>query len=153
VGATLDDTFYPILLSRLDQPVVRAEAEAYFQKLAALADRAIRRGERYVVIVLSDVGGFSPAGRKVMAEAHASYVTPERNAATLTALVPVDNAIVRGAVTAFRWVAPQLVSSLRPVRSLDAAIDEALHILDENGAPFRGDLQGLRRALGLRPRA
>jgi hypothetical protein len=153
VPADLDDTFYPVLLSRIEEPLARAEAEAYFRKIAELADRALRNGERYVVIVTSEVETFSAAGRRAVADAQAAHLTPERIAVALAALVPFDSAIVRGAMTALRWVSPRLVDSIQPVSSLDAAVDEALRILEANRTPFRGDVSALRRKLAPRSRA
>lgn len=150
VPAELNDTFYPILLSRMEEPLAPGETDAYFQKLVALADACLRTGERYVVIVTSDVVKFGAAGRKQVAEAETRYLTPARNGVTLAAYVPVDNAFVRGAVTALRWISPEIVKSIRVVASLELALHEALRTLHGNGTPFTGELAGLRRALGLR---
>jgi hypothetical protein len=149
VPASLNDAFYPVLLSRFDDPLTRSEADAYFQKLTALADKAIRKSERYVVIILNDVTKFTAAGRKQVAEAQARYLTPEQNAVTLAAFIPIDNAFVRGSVTALRWFAPEIVKSIRLVASLELAFAEALRMLDANGFPFGGNRQLLRLALGL----
>jgi hypothetical protein len=147
VPAALNDRFYPILLSRTDEPVTDAELDAFFTKLAMLADEGIRKGERYVVIVLNDPTKFSPAGRRKVAEMQAHYVTPRRNDVTLAAFIPIDNAFVRGAVTALRWVSPDIVKSVQFVPTVDAALREALATLEANGTPFTGDLPALRRAL------
>jgi hypothetical protein len=150
VTAELNDTFYPILLSRIDEPVTLGEIENYFKKLVRLADDGLRKRERYVVIVVSDVVKFSAAGRRQVGEVQARYLTPQRNEVTLAAFVPVDNAFVRGIVTAVRWFAPDLVKSIELVSSLEVALDKALSALESNGTPFKGDRSALRRAMGLR---
>jgi hypothetical protein len=149
VPATLNDAFYPVLLSRLDDPLTRREVEAYFQKIAALADKGRRKGEQYVVIVLNDVTKFTAANRKQVAEVQALYLTPEQNAVTLAAFIPIDNALVRGALTALGWFAPEMAKSTRPVASLEVALEEALRLLETKGFPFNGNRKLLRLALGL----
>lgn len=148
--AELNDTFYPILLSRMEEPLAAAEADAYFTKLVRLADACIRTGERYVVIVTSDVVKFGAASRKQIAAAETRYLTPERNQVALAAYLPIDNSFVRGAVTALRWISPEIVKAVRVVPSLEVALHEALLVLNGNGTPFTGELVALRRALGLR---
>jgi hypothetical protein len=149
VVAVLNDTFYPVLLSRIEEPLAPKELESYFQKLAGLADRAILKRERYVVIVMDDISKFSAAGRKQIAEVQARYVTPQRNDATLAAYASIDNAFVRGAVTAIRWFAPDLVRHLHVSASREDALDEALSALERRGTPFAGDFRALRAAMGL----
>lgn len=148
--AELNDAFYPVLLSRIEEPLALHEVEAYFKKLTSLADVGIRRRERYVVIVLSDVVKFSAAGRKQVAEVQARFLTRERNDVTLAAFVPIDNALVRGALTALRWLSPEIVQSVRIVPSLEVALHEGLELLASNGTPFTGERLALRRAMGLR---
>jgi hypothetical protein len=150
VSAVLDDSFYPILLSSMTEPVVREEVEAYFHKLIQLADAAIGEREKYVVIVTSDVTKFTAASRKLVADAQARFMTAARDSITLSSYVPIDNALVRGAATALRWIAPEIVKTIRFVPSLKVALDEALAALEANGTPYGGDRPALRRALGIR---
>jgi hypothetical protein len=149
VPTELNDRFYPILLSRLEDPTTTGEIETFFRKLAALADAGIRKHERYVVIVTSNVLKVSPALRKQVAEVQRRILTPERNEVTLAAFVPIDNSFVRGAVTALGWIAPDMMQSVQVVASLQLALDEALRVLQANGTTFRGDRAALRSALGL----
>jgi hypothetical protein len=149
VPAALDDQFYPILLSRFDEPVTEGELDSYFQKLVVLADEGIRRKNRYVVIVLNDPTTFSAAGRKKVAAAQARYMTPKRDDVTLAAFIPVDNPIVRGAVTALRWVSPEIAKSIHCVPTLEAALKNAIASLEANSTPFTGNLYELRRTMGV----
>jgi hypothetical protein len=149
VTAILIDAYYPILISRFVEPLTRVEADGYFQKLVALADEAIRKGERYVVISVTDATKFSAAGRKQIQDSQERYITPARNAVTLAAFVPIDNQFVRGAVTALSWFLPEVVKHIRVVRSVEVAFDETLRCLEEGGTPFTGDRQAVRRVLGL----
>ena len=149
VPAELNDRFYPILLSRMDDPVTSAEAEAYFEKLIVLADEGIRSGRKYTVITTSNIMKFTAASRKHVADAQARYLSADRNDVTLAAFLPIDNSVIRGMMTAFRWVAPRLLQYVHVVPSLEAALDDALRALADNGTPFKGDLQALRRVLDL----
>lgn len=149
VPAVLDDMFYPVLLSSVHEPLAHAEIDAYYSKLTMLADEAIRTRRKYVVIVISDVVHFTAAGRKIVTDAQARFMTAERNDATLAAFVPVDNMLVHGILTAMGWLAPEMIKSVRVVRSLEIALSEALSTLAANGTPFVGDHLALSRALGL----
>jgi hypothetical protein len=149
VPAALNDTFYPVLLSSVQEPLARAEIDAYFSKLILLADEGIRTGKKHVVIVTSDVMKFTATGRKQVADAQTRFMTAERDDATLAAFVPIDNSFVRGAVTALRWLSPEVVKSVRVVPSLKIALSEALSMLEAIGTPFVGDRVALSRALGL----
>jgi hypothetical protein len=152
VPAILNDTFLPVLLSSMQEPLADGELDAYFKKLVALADEGIRARSKYVVIVTSDVTKFSATGRKHVAEAQARFMTSERDDVTLAAFVPIDNVFVRGAVTALRWLSPEVVKSIRVVASPELALSEALKMLEDSGTPFTGNRQALQRALGIFPR-
>jgi hypothetical protein len=149
VPAKLNEAFYPILLTQTDEPISDEELEAFFSRLARLADEAIKKSERYVVIVLNDPLKFTPAARKKLSAVQARYITKERNDVTLAAFIPVDNAIVRGAVTALGWVAPDLTKAIRFVRDHETALHEALAMLEARGTPYAGDLKALTSAVGL----
>jgi hypothetical protein len=149
VPASLNDQFYPVLLSSISEPLKEGDLDGYFTKLVGLADRALRKGERYVVIVTNEVDALSAAGRKQVMATQARLLTPERNDVTLAAFMPLDNAFARGVVTAIRWVAPEIVKSIRFVPNLEQAMLSAIELLEAHGTPFRGDRLALRRALGV----
>lgn len=149
VTAILIEAYYPILISRFVEPLTRSDADAYFQKVVAIADEALRKNERYVVISITDVTKFSAGARKQIQDAQQRHITTERNDATLAAFVPIDNAFVRGAVTALSWFLPDVTKHVRIVRSVEVAFDETLRCLEEAGTPFSGDRVALRRVLGL----
>jgi hypothetical protein len=149
VPCILNETFYPILLTGLDEPFLPGEIEAYLEKLLAIANEGIRTGKRHVVIVINDPTKVSAAGRRRVADAVTSRLTPAQLDVTLASFLPIDSALVRGAVTAFKWFSPEALKSLRVVSSMRGALSEALRALDQHGTPFTGDKRALRRALGL----
>jgi hypothetical protein len=145
--ARLDGTFVPVLLSSMEEPLSRADMEAYFGELIRIVDEGLRARQRLVVIVTSDATKFTAAGRKIVAEAEARFMSEERYAAIVASYVPTDNALMRGALTALGWLAPNIVKSIRLVPSLEIALTQALQTLETSGSPFRGDRRELQRAV------
>jgi hypothetical protein len=91
----------------------------------------------------------SAAGRRRVANCVALHMRQEQIDVTLVSFMPIDSALVRGAMTAFKWFSPDTLKSLRVVSSVESALREALVALQEQGTPFTGDLQALRQALRL----
>jgi hypothetical protein len=149
VAAFLSDEFYPVVISGMKEPFLPGEIELFCAQVCAIADHGIRTDRRHVVIVTNDPVGLSAAGRRKVADALARYVTTAQNEVTLASFLPIDSTLVRGALTAFRWFAPETIKTLRAVDSMPSALQEALAALAEHGTPFTGDLKGLRRALQL----
>lgn len=145
----LDNTFYPILLMGMDEPFGPGEIEAYLEKLVSIADEGLRTGKRHVVIVTNDPTKVSAAGRRRVANAVALHLSPAQIDVTLASFMPIDSALVRGAITAFKWFSSETLKTLCVVSSMQGALREALLALEEHGTPFRGDLAALRRALRL----
>jgi hypothetical protein len=137
----------------MEEPLSRADVEGYFGELIRIVDEGIRAQQRLVVIVTSDATKFTAAGRKVVAEAESRYMSAERYAAVVASYVPTDNALMRGALTALGWLAPNMVKSIRLVPSLESALTQALQTLETSGSPFRGDRQELQRAVFKQGRA
>jgi hypothetical protein len=150
VPTVLNDTFYPILLMGMDEPYAPGEIEAYLEKLVAIANEALRTRKRHVVIVMNDPTKVSAAGRRKVADAVAKRMTPTQIDVTLASFLPIDSALVRGVLTAFKWFSPHTLKSLQVVDSLQSALDQALAALEAHGTPFTGDRQALRRALQLK---
>jgi hypothetical protein len=149
VPCVLNDAFYPIILMGLDEPYLPGEIEAYLEKLVSIADEGLRTGKRHVVIVTNDPTKVSAAGRRRVANCVALHMRQEQIDVTLVSFMPIDSALVRGAMTAFKWFSPDTLKSLRVVSSVESALREALVALQEQGTPFTGDLQALRQALRL----
>jgi hypothetical protein len=147
--AVLDDRFYPVILFEVAEPFAPGELDAYFQRLRGLADEALRQGRKHVVISMNQKVSMSAAGRSAVAAATKRHLTPAQIDATAATLLVMTSPLERGVVTAFGWLFPETVKSIRPVASRQAALDEALRTLDSLGTPFTGDLEALRDALGL----
>ncbi len=147
--ATLDERFYPVLLIEVAEPFAPGELEAYFGRLAQAADKTLGRGRKHVVIAVNDTVKMSAAGRSAIAAASKKYMTPRQIDATAATLIVMNSALERGVVTAFGWLFPETVKSIRAMPSMSDAFDEAMRVFDSLGTPFRGDRDGLRAALGL----
>jgi hypothetical protein len=146
VAAVLDNTFYPILLWSTSEPFAPGELDALGTKLAAIADEGIRTGKRHVVVVTVNSVNLSAAGRKSVAAALERHMNQARNDVTLASFLPVNSALIRGILTAFRWLSAESVKTVRMEASPREALDAALRALEQNGTPFTGDPQALRRA-------
>jgi hypothetical protein len=151
VATVLNDTFYPILLWSTSEPFAPGELDAHVIKLAAIADKGIRNRTRHVVVVTTTSVNLSAAGRKSVAAALHRHLTPAQNDVSLASFLPVDSTVIRGILTAFRWLSPESVKSVRMESSPGAALEAALKALEAYGTPFTGDRQALRRAFDALP--
>jgi hypothetical protein len=149
VAIVLNDAFYPIVLVGMYEPYSAEEVDDYFTRLLAIFKWGVRTHTRHVVILIHDPTQASAAGRRQMAEAHKQRVTRAQNELTLACFVPIDNAIMRGMITAFSWFAPDIVKTLRCVATMEDALQQALQVLAAQGTPFVGDMRALRAALKL----
>jgi hypothetical protein len=145
----LNDRFFPILLMGFQDPFVPGELDAYYKRLAQIADIAIGRRLKLVAIATSDPMVVSTAGRKQIAQALRTHLTQVQIAATAASFLPIDNTLVRGVLTAFRWLAPDTIENLHVTPNMEEALREALRALRELGTPFTGNIPALRRELKL----
>ena len=145
--AILDDTFHPVLLVQVEEPFARGELEAYFARLSGVAEKSVRQGRKHVVIVTNDKVAMSAAGRSTVAAANKRYMSQAQIDATAATLIVMTGSLERGVVTAFGWLFPETMKSIRPVASMQAAFDEAMRTLESLGAPFAGDREALRSVL------
>jgi hypothetical protein len=149
VAASLNERFFPILLMALEDPFVPGELEVHYKRLAQISDIANGRRIKLVAIVTSDPMVVSAGGRRQVVQALRSHLSPVQIAATAASFLPVDSTLVRGVLTAFRWVSPDAVKTLRVTPSMEEALREALLALRELGTPFTGNVPALRRELKL----
>lgn len=147
---SLNDKFFPLLILSFRDPFLPGELDRHYKKLAQIADYALERQLRTVAILTSDPSLVSPTGRKQSAEALRIHMTPAQVDVTLASFIAIDNAFVRGVVTAFRWLsADGTLKSLRFIATMQQAMDQALEALEGAGTPFKGDLAALKKELNL----
>lgn len=147
--AALDDRFYPVILIEVSEPFAPGELDAYFERLRAVADRSLRRDRKHVVIATNEKVALSAAGRSAVAAANKKHLTPAQMDATAATLIVMSSPLERGVVTAFGWLFPESMKSVRAVPSMSDAFDEAMRALESAGTPFDADREALRAALAL----
>jgi hypothetical protein len=103
----------------------------FFDANDALIARARGDGKPFVLVVdTAFAKAPSPRLRKVIAKL--TNAQPIDGPAQTRSIIVIENAIIRGVVTALRWIIPRMKDS-RIVGSVGQAIDLALRILDEDG--------------------
>jgi hypothetical protein len=143
----IDDTHYPIVLQTIDREATVAMIQRFFTETRRMADRAIREGSYYVEIIDCPVA-FPPLLRAKLAEEIKKSSAAQRQR-SLGTFVIVENDLVRGALTAVRWMAPESLQKVTAVASWDAAFDRAVATLRSHGIPLPATIDRLRvRATG-----
>jgi len=128
---TLNDAHYPlVLMSFRDGVCSPADYRALFTRFQSLATNAIKRDTYHVTITVS-TAGLSPTDRKLVGELTNDVPRAEIDR-TLGAFVIDQRAVVRGMITALRWISPKM-PNLRAVSSVDHALSGALECLAVRG--------------------
>jgi hypothetical protein len=143
----IDDTHYPIVLTTSDPGATPEDIERFFAKMRALGDRAIREDSYYVAIAVVSVA-FAPLLRAKIAEEvkKTSQVQLKRSIGTFAV---VSSPVVRGALTAAKWMAPESLRTVTPVATWEEAMDLAISALRAKGVPLPATIGRLRvRAAG-----
>jgi hypothetical protein len=106
----------------------------YFAEHATLLDRA-RRKEQRIVLVTDTFATQRPSAkaRKLIADL-TSAQPDDISKLTLGSFIVIESVLIRGAVTALRWILPRLAES-ESVDSIGAAFERAAALLDARGIP------------------
>jgi hypothetical protein len=140
---TIDDTHYPIVLQTIDPEATVAMIERFFAEMRRIADRAIRE-DTYYVEITDCPAVFPPVQRaKLTEEIKKSSLAQQKR--SLGTFVIVESGLVRGALTAVKWMVPESLKNVTPVASWDEAFGRATATLRANGIPLPATL-GRRRA-------
>jgi hypothetical protein len=127
----VDSRHWPVVFATwFDEPTERL-VRSYFDNHAKLLERA--RANREPFVLVTDTFATkqpSAKARKLIADltnAQPAY------AATLTigSIIVIENAILRGVVTALRWILPRMADS-ESIATIGAAVDRSLQILDRS---------------------
>ena len=147
---TLDDRFFPILITRWSGKPTLALAETYFRWHDLMLDRAAFE-ETKVVHVTDANGAKQPEAsvRKFLADSAAA----RSNVADLAlrSYVTLESKLVRGVLTVIGWVMGEAKSKPVMTASLEEALTQALGDLDASkiARPRGLDPQAYQRGLGL----
>ncbi len=133
----VESKFYPyVLMSYRGEHHGEAELRIMLERTRVIGQNALRAGTRHVYVTLGSTT-MTAADRKLMASLMVDFPA-ELLALILGMYVIVENPIVRGALTALRWISPKLVM-IEPVSSIQAAMDAAEATLGKHGIPVKKD--------------
>jgi hypothetical protein len=143
----IDDTHYPIVLTTIDAHATPQDIERFFAAMRRLGDRAIREDSYYVSISVV-AATFAPLLRAKIAE-EVKKTTDAQLRRSLATFVVVSSPLVRGALTAAKWMAPDSLRTVTPVASWDEALELATSALRARSIPLPPAISRLRvRAAG-----
>lgn len=131
-SVVVDSRAWPIVFATWFGAATEKLAEHYFEQQTRLFDRARREGQPFILI--SDT--FAATRPSATARKRIAELTTAQPAdvpgLSLSSYIVIENALIRGAVTALRWVTTSMDAS-ETVESIDVAIERALAALDEAG--------------------
>jgi hypothetical protein len=142
---SVDERFAPILLFDMQGDPSDEALERYITQVGTVMSRALETNKQYVAIVLSEHMP-NASERARIAKAH-ERITVEQARVTVASFVLMKNPLLRGILTAMRWVMAEKLATVRPVKSYEDAFDEALAELKLRGIAPPNDLAGLRAAI------
>jgi hypothetical protein len=138
----IDERHFPIVIQRIDANATPDQITRFFADMRRLADRAIREDAYYVSISVPS-GAFGPLQRAKLAE-EIKKSTPEQDRRSLGTFVVIQSALVRGALTAVRWMAPENLRTVTGVTTWNEALDGAAATLRKKGLRLPATFDRLR---------
>lgn len=128
----IDERMKPVLITTWFGEATVKIIDEYFDWNDARMARARATGER--LVIMSDthlIDRPTPMVRKRIAE-RTKASSPDYAKATIGSVIVIENALVRGAVTALGWILPSLSES-RFVASIDEGVDYCQTLLEKEG--------------------
>jgi hypothetical protein len=142
----VESKFYPyLLMSTRGNTHTEPELRAMLEATAAVGRTALRNGTKHVSVAIGGAN-MSASERKTLARLMEDF-PKELLDLILGSYVIIDSPILRGALTALRWLSPKLVM-IEAVSSVPAAMAAAAAALEKHGiAVDAGRVDGARRWL------
>ena len=148
-GVVLDTRYWPVVFATWVGEPTQPAVVRYFDASDDLFVRARKERTRFVLVTDAALAGRpSPKVRKLIAD-ETNAQPSDALELTLGSIIVVENALIRGVVTALTWILPRLRDS-QTVGSIEHAIDVALRTLDDARIPHP---PGLAAASYRRPAA
>jgi hypothetical protein len=143
---TINTDHYPfVLASYRGEQYSEAILQAMFTQMADIARKSIRDGTSHVAVTLGGAN-MNAAQRKIVSDLLAAFPA-EYMDRTVGSFVIVPSALVRGAMTALRWISPKLVQ-VDSVATIEEAMRAGTARLRERGiAVDEQTILGARRWL------
>lgn len=124
--------FYPLIVMSISESATsRDDIDAMFARFHELAERAIQRGTYHASVCITR-GTLTATERKYVAELTDKVPSAELER-TVASYVVIESSMLRGALTALRWLSPKLVM-VEHASSIDEALDGCKARLDERGS-------------------
>ncbi len=142
---TVETRFYPFVLMSFRGDPTESEYRALFDSLAQISRKALRESTKHVCITVSSCN-ISPQNRKLVASLTEKH-PEELMGPVIGSYVIVDSTILRGLLTALRWLSPKL-AKLETPGSPDEAMTAALACLRKHRVDvFSAEVMGARNWL------
>lgn len=126
---TLDDRLFPVLITTWEGPATHPLIDALDEWSARQFERATRQKLGIVMIADAREAGLPSA------EVRERFAAAPNSPTVLRTIVVTNSKVVRGALTAIRWLMAERYE-LVSFTDLDAALGCAARILDEAGQPI-----------------
>lgn len=138
-SVVVDDRWPGIVFASWFGEASVALVDRYYDFHETVLARARRDRTKFVLVTDTfGAGRPSPAARKRIADRFAA-LGPDAKETTAASYIIIENALLRGVVTALAWLDPRLESSVT-VASTAAAIEGAFSVLRANGITPPADL-------------
>lgn len=129
----IDERTRPLVVTTWFGEATERIVDEYFDWFAARLARG--RASRERLVLLNDTFAIerpTPVVRKRLAERTKAQSQTDMRAVVVGSVIVIENALVRGAVTALGWILPTLADSTF-VASIDEAMDASLALLAKDG--------------------
>ena len=133
-GCTIvvDSQYWPVVFATWVGEPNESAVTRYFEASEPLWARARKERTRFVLVTdAARTGRPNAKVRKLIAD-KTNAQTPDTQDLAAGSIIVVENALIRGVVTALGWILPRLKDSTI-VGGIEEAVTTALRLLDEQG--------------------
>ena len=142
----LETRWFPLILQRWPAEVTDADLEEFFRALDEIARRAQRQHVHYAVLVWGRSTDLDAARRRRIAR-WVRAQPPELRERNTGSFLVVSSAMQRGAITALRWILPEL-QDVHAFSSIGDAAKAALSALRSKNLTAPVNLEDVVRSIG-----
>jgi hypothetical protein len=135
-GILVDQRWFPLILQRWPDDVSDDDLERFFVAADDATRRALREKTWCAMVVAARRGEIDSRQRRRVAKWVRS-ISPEIRERTIGSFLVVNSPMQRGAITALRYILPEL-KDVYPVESLEIAIASAIRALGQKGVSVPG---------------
>jgi hypothetical protein len=140
-SVVLDSRAWPVVITTWFGTPTEVLVDRYFDQHATVLERARKNSDR--IVLISDTFATerpTATARKRIADRTSAHAKVAQSI-TLASFIVIENALIRGAVTALSWIIPSMDEN-ELVDSIETAIDRGLAALDAAGIARPAGLRG-----------